>query len=419
MSATASGRASTSTCRCSSPASRWPCGRRAGTSPPARSGAARLGAPEPGALPGRAHRRRLGDARRDHAPDLGRRCARRSALEDLRDDERFRDSSARHARRDELDPRDRGAHVALATAEVVRRWRRSGCRARRSPTTARSSPTSTSTARGLLLGRRPPRRRARAAGRLADALLRAPPRSATVPGPVLGADTRAVAAGGRVHRRRGRRDGASGRPGGPMTEDLADAREGGVLTVTFDRPRQHNAMTFEMYDALHDACEGGRRRRRRPGAGAAWRRRQGLRLGHRHRAVPRLHRRLRRHRLRGADHPGGQPARGGRRAHGRGGAGLLPRGRPGAGGGLRPAGRDPRLPVRCPDRADARQLPVDQLRLDAGGAPGPARTLDLLLRARLLDADEAHAAGFVAEVSDDERSTRRRRRRRDARLTRR
>jgi enoyl-CoA hydratase/carnithine racemase len=32
---------------------------------------------------------------------------------------------------------------------------------------------------------------------------------------------------------------------------------------------------------------------------------------------------------------------------------------------------------------------------------GPARTLDLLLRARLLTADEAHGAGFVSEVADD------------------
>jgi enoyl-CoA hydratase len=32
---------------------------------------------------------------------------------------------------------------------------------------------------------------------------------------------------------------------------------------------------------------------------------------------------------------------------------------------------------------------------------GPARTLDLLLRARLLTADDAHAAGFVSEVADD------------------
>ncbi|CAA9328403.1 MAG: Enoyl-CoA hydratase [uncultured Nocardioidaceae bacterium] len=30
--------------------------------------------------------------------------------------------------------------------------------------------------------------------------------------------------------------------------------DGPVLTVTFDRPHRHNALTFEMYDALHDAC---------------------------------------------------------------------------------------------------------------------------------------------------------------------
>jgi enoyl-CoA hydratase/carnithine racemase len=40
-----------------------------------------------------------------------------------------------------------------------------------------------------------------------------------------------------------------------MTADVAVAREGAVLTVTFDRPDQHNALTFAMYDALHDACE--------------------------------------------------------------------------------------------------------------------------------------------------------------------
>jgi enoyl-CoA hydratase/carnithine racemase len=32
---------------------------------------------------------------------------------------------------------------------------------------------------------------------------------------------------------------------------------------------------------------------------------------------------------------------------------------------------------------------------------GPGRTLDMLLRARLLSAAEAHAAGFVGEVVDD------------------
>lgn len=33
---------------------------------------------------------------------------------------------------------------------------------------------------------------------------------------------------------------------------------------------------------------------------------------------------------------------------------------------------------------------------------GPARTLDLLLRARLIDGEAAHAAGFVAELCDDD-----------------
>jgi enoyl-CoA hydratase/carnithine racemase len=33
---------------------------------------------------------------------------------------------------------------------------------------------------------------------------------------------------------------------------------------------------------------------------------------------------------------------------------------------------------------------------------GPARTMDLLLRARMLSGDEAHAAGFVNEVCEDE-----------------
>lgn len=40
-----------------------------------------------------------------------------------------------------------------------------------------------------------------------------------------------------------------------MTKDLRVSRDGPVLTVTFDRPAQHNAMTFAMYDDLHAACE--------------------------------------------------------------------------------------------------------------------------------------------------------------------
>jgi len=40
-----------------------------------------------------------------------------------------------------------------------------------------------------------------------------------------------------------------------MTEDVTVTRENAVLTVTFNRPAQHNALTFAMYEALYDACE--------------------------------------------------------------------------------------------------------------------------------------------------------------------
>ena len=40
-----------------------------------------------------------------------------------------------------------------------------------------------------------------------------------------------------------------------MTEDVAVTREDAILTVTFNRPGQHNALTFTMYEALYDACE--------------------------------------------------------------------------------------------------------------------------------------------------------------------
>lgn len=37
--------------------------------------------------------------------------------------------------------------------------------------------------------------------------------------------------------------------------DLVVALEDGVLSVTFNRPDQHNAMTFAMYEGIHEACE--------------------------------------------------------------------------------------------------------------------------------------------------------------------
>ena len=40
-----------------------------------------------------------------------------------------------------------------------------------------------------------------------------------------------------------------------MTADVLVERDGPTAIVTFNRPDARNAMTFEMYDALHDLCE--------------------------------------------------------------------------------------------------------------------------------------------------------------------
>ena len=39
-----------------------------------------------------------------------------------------------------------------------------------------------------------------------------------------------------------------------MTDDLRVERDGPVALITFNRPDARNAMTFEMYEALHDTC---------------------------------------------------------------------------------------------------------------------------------------------------------------------
>ena len=39
------------------------------------------------------------------------------------------------------------------------------------------------------------------------------------------------------------------------TPELVVEQDGAVLTVTFNRPSQRNAMTFAMYDGLYAACE--------------------------------------------------------------------------------------------------------------------------------------------------------------------
>lgn len=40
-----------------------------------------------------------------------------------------------------------------------------------------------------------------------------------------------------------------------MTDDLLVESDGNILTVTFNRPKQRNAMTWQMYQGLQEACE--------------------------------------------------------------------------------------------------------------------------------------------------------------------
>ena len=87
-SASRAGRASTSTCRCSSRPCRWPSGRPAVLGHRRGRRAARVGAPAQAPYQAVRHLGRLADARRHHPEDLGR-AVRRLGLEELVDDPRF------------------------------------------------------------------------------------------------------------------------------------------------------------------------------------------------------------------------------------------------------------------------------------------------------------------------------------------
>ena len=187
-----------------------------------------------------------------------------------------------------------------------------------------------------------------------------------------------------------------------MSENLKLSREGAVLTVTFDRPAKHNAMTSDMYDGLHAACEtadadddikvlvlrgaGGRAfvsgtdiatfRDFRDGAdGVTYERRIARVLN----------------RLEDVTVPTVAAVEGYC-----------------VGGGLAIAAAcDLRVATRSGQfgvpiaRTLGNCLSTNTLSILVAQL-GPARALDLVLRARLLDAAEAHAAGFVAELCDDD-----------------
>lgn len=186
-----------------------------------------------------------------------------------------------------------------------------------------------------------------------------------------------------------------------MNAGLGVTRDGPVLTVTFDRPAQHNAMTFEMYDGLYAACEtadadtdvrvmvlrGAGRRAFASGTDIAAFRdfrdgADGLAYEQRlTRAVNRLEEVT-------------VPTVAAVEGYCLGGGLALA-----AVCDLRVATRSAKFGVPIA-RTLGNCLSMNSLSILVGQL-GPARTLDMLLRARLFDGAESHAAGFVAELCED------------------
>jgi enoyl-CoA hydratase/carnithine racemase len=187
-----------------------------------------------------------------------------------------------------------------------------------------------------------------------------------------------------------------------MSDDLLVERSGPVLTVTANRPERHNAMTLEMYDALHAACETADelpdvkvlvlrgagekafvsgtdistfRDVRDGAAGVAYEQR-----------IARVVNRLEEVTV---------PTVAAVRGYCMGGGLALA-----AVCDLRVATRSARFGVPIA-RTLGNCLSVNSVSVLVGQL-GPARTLDLLLRARSLTGEEAAAAGFVAELCDDD-----------------
>lgn len=184
--------------------------------------------------------------------------------------------------------------------------------------------------------------------------------------------------------------------------ELLVDRNNAVLTVTFNRPNQHNAMTWRMYDDLYATCE---QADEDDGIRAMVLRGAGDRAFVAGTDIAQF-----------ADFDGGQDgvayeekvARIVNRledvnvptvaaVHGYcvgGGLAIA------AACDLRIAARSARFGVPIARTlGNCLSMNTSSLLLHH---LGPARTLDLLLRARLLSGEEAHAAGFAAEVCDDE-----------------
>ena len=158
-----------------------------------------------------------------------------------------------------------------------------------------------------------------------------------------------------------------------------------------------------MYDGLYAACERADCRRRirvlvLRGAGD-----KAFVAGTDIAPVRLLRQRRRRRRLRGGDHPRGQPAGGRHGADGRRGPRVLRGRRPRDRRRVRPAGGHPVGPVRRAHRPHARQLPVDEHLLAAASStsdrPGPSTSC---CGPGCCPARTPTCAGFVSELCDDD-----------------
>ncbi len=186
-----------------------------------------------------------------------------------------------------------------------------------------------------------------------------------------------------------------------MSDDLQVSQEGAVLTVTFSRPEQRNAMTFAMYEGLEAACEradsdGSVRVMVLRGAGgrafvAGTDIAQFLDFTSGDDGIA-YEERITRvvNRLEDVTVPTVAAIEG---ACVGGGLALA------AACHLRIATRASRFGVPIA-RTLGNCLSMNSYSLLVAHL-GPARTLDMLLRARLLTAEEAHGAGFVGELVED------------------
>ncbi len=183
--------------------------------------------------------------------------------------------------------------------------------------------------------------------------------------------------------------------------DVTVVQAGPVLTVTFDRPDQHNALTFDMYEALFEACEradadagvkvlvvrgaGGRAFAAGTDISAFREFRDGSDGVVYEERITRVVNRLESVTVPSVAAVEGYCLGGGLAL-----AAVCD---------LRVATRSSRFGVPIA-RTLGNCLSMNSVSVVAAHL-GASRTLDLLLRARLLDAEEAAAAGFVAEVCDD------------------